>query len=209
MGREGEGEVTKEYAKFQEKVKHSIYLDNLSPSVTDAVIRSAFDQANVKSIRFIPNYTHPDYNPRCALVEFSNEKEVKFVLDLICSCPFMMAGMPRPVRARPAEPEMFSDRPVKPGPRIQLRWLDRSDPDFVVGQKLKRLAKKHIAEQSLLLEKQSEMEEKLSKQQWETLKGHYRKYEMMDSLFLDGTSTRLGKCYGVNVPDEARTFDFR
>ncbi|KAL9239767.1 hypothetical protein vseg_014058 [Gypsophila vaccaria] len=206
MGSEGEAE--KEYAQFLEKVKRSIYLDNLSPLVTEEVIRTAFGGcSDVKSIHFIPNYTHPYYSPRCALVEFSTEKDFKVVLDLISGFPFMMSGMPRPVRGRPAEPEMFSDRLAKPGARIQPRWLGRTDPDFVVGQKLKRLAKKHTAEESLLLKKQLEKEENLSKQQAEILKGHNDKLKMMESLVFDGTSTRLAKHFGVNV-EETRTFDF-
>ncbi|XP_056685473.1 uncharacterized protein [Spinacia oleracea] len=53
-----------------------------------------------------------------------------------------------------------------------------------------------------LLQKQLEEEEKLSKQHVEALKGHYQKYEMIDSTLGDGTSKRLSKCYGVNLNDD-------
>ncbi|XP_057516193.1 uncharacterized protein LOC130797576 isoform X4 [Amaranthus tricolor] len=149
-------EAEKKYADFQELVKRTVYLDNLSNLVTDSVIRTAFEQY----------------------------------------------GMPRPVRGRPAEPEMFEDRPPKPGRKIQLFWMDPKDPDFEVAEKLKHLARKHIAEESFLQKKQRELEEDLSKQQAETLKGHYKKFELMDSVLNEGTSKRLAKHYGVNINDD-------
>ncbi|KAL2935799.1 Poly [ADP-ribose] polymerase, partial [Bienertia sinuspersici] len=83
-----------------------------------------------------------------------------------------------------------------------LKWLDPNDPDFEVGQKLKNLSKKHIAEQSFLLKKQIEEEEKRSRQQAEALKAHYQKFDMMDSLVADGSSKRLSRYYGVNLTDD-------
>ncbi|KAL2935711.1 putative RNA-binding protein RbpD [Bienertia sinuspersici] len=195
-------EAEKEYAVFEQKVKRTVYLDNLSPQVTDAVIKTAFEQyGTVTNIHFIPNYIQPHYNGKFALVEMENEKQATAILNLLSSYPFMMSGMPRPVRGRPAKPEMFEDRPPKPGRKIQLYWLGPRDPEFEVAQQLKKLAKKHVAERSFLLKKQQEEEEKLSKQQAETLKGHYQKYEMMESTLTDGTSKRLSKYYGVNLID--------
>ncbi|KAL9247925.1 hypothetical protein vseg_021302 [Gypsophila vaccaria] len=197
------GSEADDYAKFEEKVKRTLYLDNLSPAVSDAVIRSAFSQyADVDKVHFIPNYTEPYCNSKCALVELRKEKQANAVLDMLSSYPFMMTGMPRPVRALPAEPEMFDDRPQKPGRKIQVRWLDPKDPDFEVAQKLKSLAKKHMAEQSVLLKKRLEEEEKLSKKQDKTLKDHYEKFEMMDALYTNGTSQRLGQRYGVPLTDD-------
>ncbi|KAL2935798.1 Peptidyl-prolyl cis-trans isomerase E [Bienertia sinuspersici] len=193
----------REYAVFLDKVKRILYLDNLSPQVNDAVIKTAFEQyGTVTKIQFIPNYTEPQYNGKFALVELENEKQAKEILKVLSSYPFMMSGMPRPVRGRPAEPEMFDERPPKPGREIHLYWLDPNDPDFEVGQKLKNLAKKQIAEQSFLLKKQIEEEEKLSRQQAEALKAHYQKFDMMDSLVADGSSKRLSRYYGVNLTDD-------
>lgn len=141
-----------EYAAFLEKVKRTVYLDNLSPQVTEPVIRTALDQfGNVKNVQFIPNYTEFRNIPHCALVEMENLKQAKDVVTSLHEFPFMMSGMPRPVRARAAEVEMFDDRPAKPGQRIQFRWLDPNDPDFEVAQRLKRLARKHAAEASFVL----------------------------------------------------------
>ncbi|KAH9619502.1 hypothetical protein KSS87_015648 [Heliosperma pusillum] len=196
------GSDADEYAKFEEKVKRTVYLDNLSPVVSDSVIKAAFGQyGDVKNIHFIPNYTEPHCNSKCALVELESSKQAKAILDMLSAYPFMMAGMPRPVRGLPAEPQMFEDRPPKPGRIIQVRWLDPKDPDFEVAQELKKLAKKHVAEQSFLHKKRLEEEEKLSKQQDEALKSHYQKYDMIDSVF-DGTSQRLAKRYGVHMADD-------
>ncbi|CAO2818975.1 unnamed protein product [Amaranthus hypochondriacus] len=196
-------EAEKKYADFQELVKRTVYLDNLSNQVTDAVIRTAFEQyGTVTGIHFIPNYIDPIYNGKCALVVMESAKQANNILKLLSSYPFMMSGMPRPVRGRPAEPEMFEDRPPKPGRKIQLFWMDPKDPDFEVAEKLKHLARKHIAEESFLQKKQRELEEDLSKQQAETLKGHYKKFELMDSVLNEGTSKRLAKHYGVNINDD-------
>ncbi|XP_021733501.1 uncharacterized protein LOC110700291 [Chenopodium quinoa] len=199
MGSEDE----QKYAAFMEKVKRTMYLDNISPQVTDAVIKTAFEQyGTVTNIHFIPNYIEPNYSGKCALVELENEKQAKSIIEVLSSYPFMMSGMPRPVRGRHAEPEMFDDCPPKPGRKIQVFWVDPKDPQFEVAQKLKNLTKKHVAEQSFLQKKQLEEEEKLSKQQAETLKGHYEKFEMMDSILCDGTSKRLSRFYGVNLNDD-------
>ncbi|KMT10098.1 hypothetical protein BVRB_5g118610 [Beta vulgaris subsp. vulgaris] len=196
-------DTEKEYAAFEAKVKRTVYLDNVSPQVNDTVIKTAFEQyGTVTKIHFIQNYIEQSYNGKCVLVELENEKQAEGILEVLSSYPFMMSGMPRPVRARHAEPEMFDDRPSKPGKKIELVWLKPNDPDFEVAQKLKNLTKKHAAEQSFLQKKQLEEEEKLSKQQAEALKGHYQKFEMMDSTLGDGTSKRLAKYYGVNLTDD-------
>lgn len=197
-------EAEKEYAAFEEKVKRTVYLDNLSPHVaeSDSVIKSAFEQyGKVTNIHFIPNYTEPFYNARCALVEMENVKQASTIIDNLSSYPFMISGMPRPVKGRAAEPEMFDERPVKPGRRIQLYWLDPKDPGFEVAQQLKKLTKTHFEEKSFLLKKQQEEEEKLSKQQAEALKVHYQKYEMMDSTLADGSTKRLARHYEMSLTE--------
>lgn len=143
----------KEYDAFQERVRRTIYIDNLSPQVNESVLKNGLDQyVNVKGVQFIPNYIEPKNMARCALVEVETSEQAQAIIeDLIGAYPFMILGIPRHVRARPAEAEMFNDRPAKPGRKIKLRWLDPNDPDFQLVQKLKRLVKKHAAEASLML----------------------------------------------------------
>lgn len=142
-----------EYAAFEEKVKHTVYIDNLSPLVSESVMRNALEQfGSVKSIQFIPNYLGPRNMPKCALVEMENPKQANAVLSELVQFPFMINGMPRPVMACPAEVEMFSDPPKKPDRKVTGRWLDPKDSDFAVAVQLKRLARKHSAEAAFMLE---------------------------------------------------------
>lgn len=190
-----DSEAERAYAGFEEQVKRSIYLDNLSPQVTEAVIKSALDQYGcVTKIQFIPNYIEPNNTACSALVELENAKQAANVVDELTAYPFMMSGMPRPVRAQLAKEEMFEDRPVKPGRRIQICWVGPDDPDFEAAQTLKKLAKKHQAEAAYLHKCQIEEEEKLSRTQDETLKSTYHKYEMMDKVLSEKTE-RLAKHY--------------
>ncbi|KGN45809.1 uncharacterized protein LOC101221287 [Cucumis sativus] len=196
-------EKDEQFAMFEEKVKRTVYVDNLSLQVTEPVLRTALDQfGTVVSVHFIPNYTEPINSSQCALVEMKDSKEAKSVITVIAQFPFMMSGMPRPVRARPAEVEMFDDRPVKPGRKISFRWLESDDPDFEVARQIKRLSKKHVAEAAFLVKQHMAEEEKLAKQQQETLKGNYKKYEIVDSVMADGTARRLAKHYNMRISDD-------
>ncbi|KAK9265804.1 hypothetical protein L1049_003410 [Liquidambar formosana] len=197
-----DSEAQTEYAAFEEKVKRTVYIDNLSPQVTESVLRTALNQfGSVTGVRFIPNHLEPGNIPRCALVEMDNPKQAKAIISEMSNYPFMMSGMPRPARACAAEVEMFDDRPIKPGRKILCRWLDPNDPDFKVANKLKHLTKKHAAEASFMLKRQLEEEEKLAKQQAVTLKANYKKFEMIESVLIDGTARRLSRRYEMNVRD--------
>ncbi|XP_058721823.1 uncharacterized protein LOC131593363 [Vicia villosa] len=192
-----------EYAAFEEKVKRTVYLDNLSPQVTESVIRTALDQfALVKSVKFIPNYLGTNSLPQCALVELDSAKKVKEVEAMIKQYPFMMSGMPRPVRARPSVMEMFDDRPIKPKRKIKCCWLEQSDPDFEVAKELKNLTRKHSAEITLMHKVLSKEEEKLATQQAETLRVHYKKYKMIESIMTDRAAHNLARKYNLAVADE-------
>ncbi|OVA18705.1 RNA recognition motif domain [Macleaya cordata] len=193
----------KEYAAFEEKVKRTVYIDNLSPQVTEAVLKTALGQfGSVTNVQFIPNYIEQNNIPQCALVEMENAKQAKSIVSEMGNYPFMMSGMPRPVRARAAEIGMFGDRPIKPGRKITCRWVDIKDPDFEVAQKLKQLTRKHALEASYLVKLQLDEEEKLAQQQSEILKANYKKYEMLENLLSDGTVNRLAYRYNLNVPDD-------
>ncbi|KNA10274.1 hypothetical protein SOVF_145910 [Spinacia oleracea] len=99
-------ERKKEYASFMEKV-------------TDAVIKTAFEQyGTATKVHFIPDYIEQHYIGKCFLVELENAKQAKSILEVLSSYPFMMSGMPQPVRGRPAQPEMFDNRPPKPDQKI-------------------------------------------------------------------------------------------
>ncbi|KAI3976003.1 hypothetical protein MKX01_016686 [Papaver californicum] len=194
-----------EYAAFEEKVKRTVYIDNISPQVTIAVLRMALEQfGTVKTVQFIPNYFQPNIIPQCALVEMQTEKQVKAIIDEMNNYPFMMYGMPRPVRAFAAEMEMFADRPTNPARRrITCQWLERSDPDYEVAQKLKQLTLKHAEEASYLLRVELEDEKKLAMKQSEMLKANHKKLEMLENLFSDASFWRLARRYNMkNTAEE-------
>ncbi|XP_054816513.1 uncharacterized protein LOC129316225 [Prosopis cineraria] len=191
-----------EYAAFREKVKRTVYFDNLSPQVTESVLRTALDQfATVKNVKLIPNYLEPRNVPQCALVELDSAKKAKEVITMIVQYPFMISGMPRPVRAFPAKAEMFDDRPKDPRRKLTCRWLEPGDPDFEVAEELKQLTRKHADEAAYLHQLQLQEEEKLSMHQEDTLKGHYKKYKMIESI-MDGTAQRLARQYDMRVNND-------
>ncbi|XP_020083890.1 uncharacterized protein LOC109706917 [Ananas comosus] len=195
-------QARKAYAEFEEKVKRTVLLENLSPHVTASVIKTAVDQfGTAVNVEFIPNYTLPYNIPQAALVEMEDPKHVDTVISMMTDFPFMMSGMPRPVRARRAQPEMFADRP-SPDRKMQVRWVDPSDPDFEAAKKLKLLAKGHHVETLALIKKQLEEEEKLAKQQLEMLTANYKKYEMIENVMKDDTLGRLARHYGISLADE-------
>ncbi|KZV46279.1 hypothetical protein F511_10413 [Dorcoceras hygrometricum] len=190
------------YAAFLEKVKRTMYIDNMSPLATESVVKAAFNQfGNVLSVHFIPNYLDPKNVPHAALVEMEDPKQAEKIIAAMEVYPFMILGMPRPVRARPAKLEMFDDHPRKPGRRIRCCWIDSKDPNFEVAQKIKKLVKTHAAEKSFLLMEQLKEEEKLAAQQNETLKANYRKFELIDGVHEDGTAKQLAHYYNMRISD--------
>ncbi|XVF29348.1 hypothetical protein REPUB_Repub15cG0113000 [Reevesia pubescens] len=56
-------------------------------------------------------------------MEFEWSEQAEVVISTISKFLFMMYGMPRPVRARAAEAEMFADRPGWPDRRIQYTFI--------------------------------------------------------------------------------------
>ncbi|KAK7846227.1 ASI1-immunoprecipitated protein 1 [Quercus suber] len=192
-----------DYAAFEERRKRTVYLDNLSPQVTEPVVKTALNQfGNVKSVQFIPNYIEPRNIPQCALVEMENTRQAEAVLSEIFQFPFMISGMPRPVRARPAEVGMFGDKPNMPGRTIRCRWLDKNNPNFKIAQKTKALIWKNAAESAFLQKQVLQEEEKLARQQDETLKANYKKFELIDSITLNdktGPADKLAKHYNLKI----------
>ncbi|XP_028552549.1 uncharacterized protein LOC110100112 isoform X1 [Dendrobium catenatum] len=196
-------QARKEFAEFEEKVKRSVLLSNLSPEVTAAVLKMALEQfGNVVNIEFVPNLTIPYDMPQCALVEMEDPVKARKVIKTMKDFPFMISGMPRPVSAHPAKAEMFSDRPPLPGRKINFRWVDKSSPDFEVAERLKRLCSRHGKESLALAQLQLEEEEKLAKQQEDMVMANYKKHEMIELLLLDGIAAKLAHRYGIDLSEE-------
>ncbi|TQE00798.1 hypothetical protein C1H46_013593 [Malus baccata] len=96
-----------EYAAFEEKVKRTIYLDNISPQVTESVVKTALSHVIGKEItefRFMI----------LVLVEMENLKEASVIGKEITEFRFMILGIPRLVRALSAAANMFDERPTIP-----------------------------------------------------------------------------------------------
>lgn len=138
------------YAAFEEKVKKTIYIDNLSPQVTKAVLENALNQfGNVKDVKLIPNY-FTVCSGHAALVQMESAKQAEEVIRDIAESPLMVSGMPRPVKAQKAEAGMFEDRPKK-RKRIVCRWMDPCHKNFEVTKRLKVQTKKHVSEIQFLM----------------------------------------------------------
>ncbi|XP_057804579.1 uncharacterized protein LOC131019958 isoform X6 [Salvia miltiorrhiza] len=133
-----------------------------------------------KSVQFISIYLESKNAPQAALVEMENPKQASSIITEMGSYPFMILGMPRPIRASAARLEMFDDRPRKPGRKILCRWLDPKEPEF---------------------QEQRAEEEKLASQQSETLLAQYKKYDLLQAVFEDGSAKRLGRHYEMPVAD--------
>jgi len=192
----------KEYADFEEKVKRTIYIDHLSPQVTTPVIKAALAQcANVTNVEFIVNYTIPYDIPSAALVELDDEMQAKAAVELMTDFPFIIGGMPRPVRATYAKAEMFRDRPPCPGLKKYFRWIKQGDGEYEAMRKLKNLAKRQEAENMALIKNLLDEEKELAKQQQEALNGNGKKYQMLENVVSDGTIRNLAHHYGVKLDD--------
>ncbi|KAL0865429.1 hypothetical protein Bca101_044547 [Brassica carinata] len=193
-----EEEEEEKYSSFLEKVRRTVYVDELTPHASKSVVESAFSQfGTVKDVIFLPNYLGPKELPAGVLVEMESEQKAKAVIETVSQFPFMVAGMPRPVRATAARPAMFSDRPKKPGRRIQFRWVDPGDPEFEKAQRVKRTVRKHTAEAAFMIKKQLEDAEELAKQQSETVTTHHKKFEIIDKLTHDGVAQDLAGYYNM------------
>ncbi|KAG5375627.1 hypothetical protein IGI04_040223 [Brassica rapa subsp. trilocularis] len=198
MANPEEEEEEEKYESFLSRVRRTVYVDELTPHASKSVVESAFSQfGTVKDVIFLPNYLGPKELPTGVLVEMESEQTAKAVIETVSQFPFMVAGMPRPVRASAARPAMFSDRPKKPGRTIQFRWVDPSDAEFDKAQRVKRLVRKHTAEAAFMIKKQLEEAEELAKQQSETVTTHHKKFEMIDKLTHDRVAQELAGRYNL------------
>ncbi|KAG6398531.1 hypothetical protein SASPL_139995 [Salvia splendens] len=192
-------ESTEEYDEFLKKVERTIYLDNISPAVTEPVLKAAIDQfAKVITVQFIHAYLQPN-GIHAALVEVENRNQAETLINELESVPFMIGGMPRPVRAQAARIEMFADRPRKPGRRIQCRWVTNRDPQYDVAMKAQKLVKKHAEEVAFLLNEQVKEEEQLAKMQSHTLNAHHNKLKLIESISDEGKLRKLAQIYEIDI----------
>lgn len=195
-------QVSKDYAEFEDKVKRTIYIDHLSPQVTTPVIKAALAQcANVIGVEFVVNYTIQYDIPSAALVELEDGLQAKAAVELMNDFPFMIGGMPRPVRATLAKPHMFRDRPPCPGVKKGFRWVKQGDEGYGTMVKLKNLAKRQESENMALIKNLLEEEKALEKQQQESLDANCKKYNMLDTVVQNGSIKDLARSYGVNLVD--------
>ncbi|PUZ68956.1 hypothetical protein GQ55_2G070100 [Panicum hallii var. hallii] len=195
-------EAAKEYKEFEEKVKRTVYLDNLSLLATDAVITMALNQfGNVKNVNFLTNYTVPFDIPQSALVEMETEKDAEYVVNMLDEFPFMMCGMPRPVRVKRATAEMFNDRPWKPGRKLEFCWVGPTDPDCQDVRRFKLMSKRHEVENLALIKNQLHEEALLAKHQQDNLNCNYRKLESIDGVIMTGWVNRLTRIYNLNFDE--------
>ncbi|RLM87092.1 uncharacterized protein C2845_PM04G05910 [Panicum miliaceum] len=195
-------EAAKEYKEFEEKVKRTVYLDNLSLLATDAVITMALNQfGNVKNVNFLTNYTVPFDIPQSALVEMETEKDAEYVVNMLDEFPFMMSGMPRPVRVKRATAEMFNDRPWKPGRKLEFCWVGPTDPDCQDVRRFKLMSKRHEVENLALIKNQLHEEALLAKHLQDNLNCNYRKLESIDGVIMTGWVNRLTRIYNLNFDE--------
>ncbi|RCV20430.1 hypothetical protein SEVIR_4G052800v4 [Setaria viridis] len=195
-------QAPKNYADFEEKVKRTIYVEHLSPQVTIQVIKAALAQcANVVNVEFIVNYTIPYDIPYAALVELDDHMQAKAAVELMGDFPFIIGGMPRPVKATHAKAEMFRDRPPCPGLKKDFRWIKQGDGEYEAMKKLKILAKRQESENMALIKNLLDEEKELAKQQQEALDGNWQNYEMLEIVMKNGAIKSLARHYGVDLGD--------
>ncbi|KAE8713193.1 glutamate-ammonia ligase isoform 2 [Hibiscus syriacus] len=140
------------YSRNKEAYKKLIHkLSFGGKLVTESVFRTALVQYGLKSVEFIPNYLEPRNMPWCAKVDMDKEKQPEVVISTLSELPFMMSGMPRPVRDLLLCLRCFGDCPRKPGRQLHVHWLDPSDPNFEVANNLKQLVKKHVTGNPVML----------------------------------------------------------
>ncbi|XP_020106532.1 uncharacterized protein LOC109722798 isoform X2 [Ananas comosus] len=192
----------KDYADFLEKVKKTVFIDNISPKATTSVVESGLQQfGNVVNVEFMPNYMIPYNIPQCALVEMEDQKQALKAIDAMTNYPFMMGGMPRPVRVTAAKVEMFCDRPAPPDRRkIRFRWMQPTDPHFHAMKKFRWLARRHTAESLAMIKHLLASDEELAKQQKKMLEANYEKLDLTEKH--KRSLRRLTQLYGIDVDEE-------
>lgn len=188
-----------EYQKFEEKVKRCLMLEDVTPQATIPMIQTALGQfGTVVSIDLINDPLDPKHAAKRVIVEMRTYREAAHAVKEIQEHPFMIKGVPRPVRALSALPTMFPDRPQKPGGvKRTCEWVKPGDPDWEKYNDFKQLAKKHAQEIAYLMEVIRKEEEKLAQEQEEKVKENVKKLDEIYNCSRDRIIQRLSRYYGV------------
>ncbi|GBG80968.1 hypothetical protein CBR_g31525 [Chara braunii] len=101
-------------SEFEQKVRRTVFLDEIAPQVTVAIMQSALSQfGKVTSMKLVNHPLDPLVPQGCALIEFANEEQAMRVAATTRKNLLMVGGMPRPVRARMASKYMFDSAEVE------------------------------------------------------------------------------------------------
>ncbi|KAJ7538936.1 hypothetical protein O6H91_11G089800 [Diphasiastrum complanatum] len=193
----GNSEKEKAIKDFKNKVKCSVFLYDLAPTVSKAVVLTALGQfGNVVDVEIIKNYLDPKQAPVRALVEMETPAQARSVLNQMKDFLFMMGGMPRPVKAIPATEALLSDCPL-PKKRLKLepRILKKTDPGGALAFEWRDLAQRHLAEVELLTKCQKEAEEKLATEQEEQLSVYYKALKRVYDAYDSGAVQKMRDSY--------------
>ncbi|KAH7442677.1 hypothetical protein KP509_03G098800 [Ceratopteris richardii] len=194
-----------EYQKFEEKVKRSLLLEDVTPQVTVPMIQTALGQfGTVISIDILNNPLDSKFAAKRVMVEMKNPREAAHAVKEIQERPFMIKGVPRPVRAIAAVTTMFPDRPQKPNNNTKrtCEWVKPGDPGWDKCNEFKQLAKRHAQEAAYLMEAIRKEEEKLAQEQEEKLKENIKKLDEIHNCIKEKIIHRLSRYYGLKFEGE-------
>eukprot|EP00250_Pteridium_aquilinum_P027597 c3528_g1_i1 orf=628-1275(+) len=189
-----------EFQKFEDKVKRCLMLEDVTPQVNIPMVQTALGQfGTVISVDILNDPLDSKHAAKRVIVEMKTPREAAHAVKEIHEHPFMIKGVPRPVRALAAVSTMFPDRPQKPnsGAKRTCEWVKPGDPDWDKYNEFKQLAKRHAQETAFLMETMRKEEEKLAQEQEEKVKENIKKLDEIHALIRDKTIQRLSRHYGV------------
>eukprot|EP00245_Coleochaete_scutata_P007128 TRINITY_DN22227_c0_g1_i1.p1 TRINITY_DN22227_c0_g1~~TRINITY_DN22227_c0_g1_i1.p1 ORF type:complete len:196 (-),score=64.46 TRINITY_DN22227_c0_g1_i1:600-1187(-) len=190
---------------FQEQLKRTVYIDNLSHNIMESVLQKAVEQfGTVVSIKICKDERDSRRSLGCALVEVEHPEQAEHIVTTLDKWLFMLGGMPRPVRVSPAVPEML-DRSLDVQvqvecPALHPRLQDRRG-DLL--KKLTELADEHAKEKANLEEAKQREEEELHAKQEETYRQDYQKLNEIQKQWTP-ESQELRRRFGMKVNGKGR-----
>ncbi|GBG60867.1 hypothetical protein CBR_g15988 [Chara braunii] len=124
-------------SQFDQKVRRTVFLDEIAPQVTVPIMQSALSQfGKVASIKLLHHPLSALVPQGCALIEFSNEEQAMRVAATTRKNLLMVGGMPRPVRVRMASKYMFDTAEVeRSNLQQQQQQQQASSPQYEQQQK--------------------------------------------------------------------------
>lgn len=188
-----------DFDKFDERVRRSVVLEEVTPHVNIPMIQTALGQfGTVVSVDILANPLESKLAAKRAIVEMESQKDAAYALKEIQEHPFMIKGVPRPVRATAAVHTLFPERPRKGSlSKLAWEWVEPGHPDFAAANELKRMAKRHAAESAYLMQQLRKDEEKLAQEQEEKVKENIKKLDEIINCAKDNTIQRLSRYYGL------------